>query len=82
MPDLLTELEKAKARVAQLERQVLAAPCAEVGHRWRHIGGRCACCDDACRCSIPVNECEVCKDCDYGENEEARRVIKECFDGR
>ena len=55
-------------------------PCIELGHKWTFIGGANAGCDDDCACSVPVHECEVCGDCDYGENDEAKQVIETCLD--
>lgn len=67
--DLVERREAARNEVARLERAIAGAPCAEVGHRWKSLGGcNCGCHDDAC-CSVPVHECQVCGDCDYGENE-------------
>lgn len=76
-------LEDAKAEVARLERAVAAAPCAEVGHRWKFVGGKNAGCGEndwehGCNCSVPVYECEACGDCDYGDNDEAREIIAKC----
>lgn len=79
MSDLNQRLEQARAEVAKLERQAAAATCAEVGHRWKQVGGRNAACDlEGCDCSLPVNECEVCGDCDYGENAEAQEQLRRC----
>lgn len=77
---LQEQLEEAKNRVAQLERQIAQAPCAEVGHRWRHVGGACASCCPECSCSVPVHTCQVCGDSDYGENAEAVQVRTACFE--
>ncbi|WP_043331756.1 hypothetical protein [Methylosinus sp. LW4] len=72
-------LDQARAEVARLEREIAAAPCAEVGHRWKHLGGKHAgCADPDCMCSVPVYECEACGNCDYGENDEAREIIARC----
>lgn len=77
-------LDRAKAEVERLERAVKQATCAEVGrHTWVLMGGRnCGCVDQDGRgcgsCSVPVYECSVCKDCDYGENDEARQIIEQC----
>jgi len=56
----------------------------EAGHDWQSIGGCNAGCDQGawCCCSIPVNQCSRCGDCDYGENEEADRVRAECAAAR
>lgn len=50
----------------------------ERGHDWRSIGGCNAGCAEWCCCSVPVNECSRCRDCDYGENEEADRIRATC----
>ena len=52
-------------------------PCPD-GHSWQHIGGKNAGCHRDCACSVPVNRCVVCGDCDYGDNEDATRTISEC----
>jgi hypothetical protein len=83
MKTLFEQLADAEAETARLRRAIASAPCAEVGHRWKHIGGRNAGCgennwDRGCNCSLPVYECEACGDCDYGENEEARGIIARC----
>lgn len=77
MADLQQQLDEAEARVDQIKRQMAAASCAEVGHRWKHIGGRNCGCDDGW-CSLPVHECTACGDCDYGENAEAEETRAEC----
>lgn len=71
-------LEAARAEVARLERQIAASTCAEVGHRWKSLGGANAGCCDDCHCSVPVHECEVCGDCDYGDNAEAAEIKRTC----
>lgn len=78
--DLLRELEEAEARVLQLRQRITHSTCAEVGHDWKHIGGRNAACSRGrdCMCSIPVHECAKCGDCDYGDNEEAADTINGC----
>lgn len=78
MTGLVDRLNDARAEVSRLERQMAAATCAEVGHRWVSIGGCNAGCEPNCCCSVPVHECSVCKDCDYGENEEAKIIRKRC----
>jgi len=53
-------------------------PCAILGHVWEHAGGaNCGCHEDA-QCSVPVHECRVCGDFDYGDNDEAREQRAEC----
>lgn len=77
MTDLQQQLDEAEARVAQIKRQMAAASCAEVGHRWKHIGGKNCGCDEGW-CSFPVHECIACGDCDYGENPEAEKTRADC----
>jgi hypothetical protein len=78
MSTLREELAEAEARAAHLRNRIAAETCATAGHDWRHIGGRNAGCERGCCCSIPVHECTVCGDSDYGDNEEARTKIKAC----
>lgn len=77
--DLTAKLAKARAEVARLERQVTSAPCREVGHRWVQAGGaNCGCPRDVGWCSVPVNQCSVCGEWDYGENAEAHQMRGSC----
>jgi hypothetical protein len=79
MSERTAQLEAARAEVAKLEREIAQAGCAEVGHRWAHIGGcNCGCENVAGGCSVPVYECAKCGDCDYGDNAEARNIIAGC----
>ena len=78
MGKLREELEEARNKVARLERQMASATCAEAGHRWVSLGGCNAGCDRDCCCSVPVHECAVCKDCDYGDNREADEIRARC----
>jgi hypothetical protein len=78
MNDLQSELEKAQAHVASLQRQIAAGPCRELGHDWQSYGGANAGCTSSCSCSVPVNVCTKCGDCDYGQNAEADRIRAEC----
>lgn len=77
----LEELADAEAALVAAKRRVAAAHCGEVGHTWKHIGGRNANCTECaafCSCSIPVHECTKCGDCDYGENAEAWSTMIYC----
>lgn len=77
--DLARQIEDARAAVTRLERQAAAATCVQMGrHEWISIGGCNAMCDDFCNCSVPVHECARCRDCDYGDNDEARDVRNRC----
>lgn len=78
MTSLSQQLEAAKAEVERLARAILQAPCRDVGHDWRHIGGTNAGCGDDCGCSVPVYSCARCQDSDYGDNAEARKIIAAC----
>ena len=81
MSDLLDKLQAARDEVARLELAVAAAPCHEVGHHWRMIGGKACCCEGG-GCSIPVHECEVCGDFDYGDNQWGEKTRRECREER
>lgn len=75
---LRQEIEAARAELERLERKALTATCDQLGHDMQSIGGCNAGCDADCGCSVPVNECTRCKDCDYGDNEDAGRVRRDC----
>ena len=78
---LRQELEDAEAHVERLKRKIASGPCSETGHDWKFLGGRNAGCDrEGCSCSVPVNECVKCGDCDYGDNAEARDIMDNCND--
>ena len=68
----------AEAQVAALKREIAQGPCREYGHDWHSIGGCNAGCSEDCGCSVPVNVCRKCDDCDYGDNEEADQVRSDC----
>jgi len=59
----------------------------ESGHEWEFSGGaNCSCrwrdvsTGDLCHgnCSVPVNRCRVCGDCDYGVNDDASAAREAC----
>lgn len=50
----------------------------ETGHDWHSLGGCNAGCHADCSCSVPVNFCRRCGDCDYGDNSEAEEVRVNC----
>lgn len=52
--------------------------CIANGHTWKFFGGTNAGCHEACSCSVPVHECIVCGENDYGENDEAVGVRENC----
>lgn len=72
------QIEAAKAEVLRLERIAAQGPCREFGHQWKSLGGANAGCGDDCGCSVPVNVCTKCGDCDYGDNDEADRTRQQC----
>ncbi|MBN9548782.1 MAG: hypothetical protein J0H31_07850 [Alphaproteobacteria bacterium] len=78
MSDLDAQLEAARAEVARIEREIAAGPCWTHGHTWTFLGGANAGCCDTCNCSVSVHVCAKCGDCDYGVNEEAVQIRKEC----
>ena len=78
MTDLVADLAAAEARVDQLRRQLAASTCREVGCDMQSYGGMNAGCGDGCGCSIPVNICTRCGDCDYGDNAYAVTTREEC----
>lgn len=83
MMNLAAQLDAARAEVNRLERIAAAATCVELGrHDWRSDGGCSAGCKPDCDCSVPVNTCRRCKDCDYGQNEEADEVKRLCAERR
>jgi hypothetical protein len=66
-----------------MSRDFMFVNCQDGEHKWKAIGGMNASCDlgaDMCGCSVPVHECEVCGDCDYGDTPEADEIRSECRD--
>ena len=64
-------------RTTPIKRDFLFLNCWGGGHAWESIGG-CNCgCEDG-RCSVPVLCCTRCGDCDYGDNEEAKDIRRNC----
>lgn len=61
------------------ERDWLFVGC-EAGHDYISLGGCNAGCHPDCACSVPVQTCSRCGDCDYGENADARNIRRECSD--
>lgn len=76
------QLDDARAEVARLERAADAASCAEAGHDMKFAGGANAGCSDFCACSVPVHICKRCGDSDYGDNAEAKEIIRACAERR
>jgi hypothetical protein len=81
MTTLREQLSEAEATAEHLRRRIAAEACDVAGHDWHSIGGRNAGCqeDGFCSCSVPVHECAVCGDCDYGDNDEADQVRGCCL---
>lgn len=80
MDDVFDRLEQAKAEVARVEREIATGPCRTHGHDWQSIGGCNAGCHETCACSVPVNTCTKCGDCDYGENDDAIETRRACVE--
>lgn len=63
----------------------IKSQCAASGHRWTFTGGRSCCCAKVgagkSGCSLPVHVCDVCKECDYGDNDESKRIVDRCYGG-
>lgn len=80
MASLREELAEVEARAAHLRNRIGAENCFTAGHDWRHVGGKNAGCDrgNDCGCSVPVHECLVCGDSDYGDTPEAAQIIRHC----
>lgn len=60
------------------KRDILYVNCQDGLHVWQSVGGANAGCGRDCACSVPVNECTVCRDSDYGKNAAADEVRAEC----
>lgn len=88
MTELTDKLETARAEVARLERIAATATCRDLGCDMVNVGGaNCGCMfmDDQGnplpgQCSVPVNSCSRCGDCDYSENDEARETRSYCHE--
>ena len=61
-----------------IKRDFLFVDCENGGHLMQFRGGANAGCDEDCACSVPVHECVACGLCDYGQNEEADQIRKDC----
>lgn len=78
MGNIAQQIDEAKANLERLERQAAAATCSELGrHDWNSTGGAGCGCENGF-CSVPVNICARCGDCDYGENADAREIRLAC----
>lgn len=75
---LADRIAEAEAKLARLKREAATADCNDLGHDWASDGGCNAGCHRDCVCSVQVNTCRRCGDCDYGHNEDAARVRAEC----
>jgi len=91
MADLAEKLEAARAEVARLERIAATATCRELGCDMQSSGGANCGCEfeeqlDGVKiiaagcCSVPVNVCTRCGDCDYGKNADATEIRRACRD--
>lgn len=78
--ELRDRLEAAKAEVERLQSQIKQESCQKVGHNWETYGGMNAGCCESCGCSVPVNVCSKCGDCDYGDSSEAAEIRQQCLE--
>jgi hypothetical protein len=77
--NLADRIRAAQAEVEHLQRLAAGATCTEMGeHDMQSIGGCNAGCGANCACSVPVHTCTRCGDCDYGENDDAREIRRQC----
>ena len=76
--DLQRDIDETLARLDMLKRRAATATCAQMGaHDMKSTGGaNCGCPDGTC--SVPVNACTRCGDCDYGDNVGAREQRAHC----
>jgi hypothetical protein len=80
MSGITAQIGAAEAALALLKHQAKTATCAEMGeHDWKSIGGRNCGCGIWDACSVPVHVCARCGDCDYGDNDEAAEVVRQCL---
>lgn len=75
---MTTDLERTVARVMQESGH---ATCVG-GHRIVFRGGANCGCHEHAHCSVPVHQCDVCGDCDYGDNAEANEKRRRCAQER
>lgn len=74
------KLDVLKEKLARRTQRELVAICRRIGCDMQSIGGCNAGCHDDCACSVPVLKCLRCGDCDYGENDEADQIRRQCAD--
>jgi hypothetical protein len=60
-----------------MRRDFLFLNCQEA-HDWEFVGAKPCCCERGDGCSIPVFQCRICRDYDYGDNEERREIEYNC----
>lgn len=89
MAKLTEEINAARVNLARLERIAATATCRELGCDMQSTGGANCGCEfevqhhgetiivSGC-CSVPVNKCSRCGDCDYGDNADATETRRSC----
>jgi hypothetical protein len=75
--NLAEQIKAKRAELQVLERRAAFATCIDLGHDWESTGG-CNCGCERGYCSMPVNVCRRCGDCDYGYNDEAISIRQNC----
>lgn len=81
MAENIENIQKECERKKEVFRQYVYNRCIVHGeHVMVLYGGTNAGCGDLCICSVPVYVCELCGDCDYGDNDEALAIVEKCND--
>ena len=61
-----------------MTRDIIFLNCQDGKHQPQLVGGMNAGCGQFCHCSVPVYECAICGECDYGNNDETAEIIAKC----
>lgn len=75
---IVDDLDEARAKVKRLELLMASANCRDVGHKMESMGGANCGCEEWSSCSVPVKVCKVCGICDYGDNDDAVEIRRQC----
>lgn len=87
LPDRSIEVWRLRLKLRSIEdvledriQRELVEMCRTVGCDMKSVGGCNAGCSDDCCCSVPVHKCNRCGGYDYGENEEADEIRRQCVE--